>query len=128
MVISGFVIETHFHPQKTSDLSMRWTLPTRPLAKGWNGGAGGAEVVPAEAGEDQATQPRVQSVLGPLRLGEPQPRPGTAFHGGWVCASGFAEYLLCALGIQASILHTRNSGSQRQSNLPEVSQAGREPR
>ena len=90
-----------------------------------NGGAGGTEVVPAEAGEEQATQPRVQSVLGPLRLGEPQPSPGTAFHGGRMCASGFAEYLLYAVGIQASILHTWNSGSQRQSNLPEVSRAGR---
>ena len=67
-VISRFVVETHFHPQKTSDLSMTWTLPTRLLAKGRNGGAGGAEVVLAEAGEEPATQPRVQSVLGPLHL------------------------------------------------------------
>ena len=70
-----------------------------------NGGAGGTEVVPAEAGEEQATQPRVQRVLGPLRLGEPQPSPGTAFQGGRVCASGFAEYLLYAGGIQASFTH-----------------------
>lgn len=60
-----------------------------------------------------------------LCISEPQPSPGTAFHGERVCASGFAEYLLYAVGIQASILHTWNSGSQRQSNLPEVSRAGR---
>lgn len=40
---------------------------------------------------------------------------------GQVCASGFAEYLLCAVGIYESISHTRNSDLEKRSNLPEVS-------
>ena len=53
--------------------------------------------------------------------GQSQESPGMTPHGGQVCASGFAEYLLCAVGIYESISHTRNSDLEKRSNLPEVS-------
>ena len=53
--------------------------------------------------------------------GQSQKSPGVTPHGGQVCASGFAEYLPCAVGIYESILHTRSSDLERRSNLPEVS-------
>lgn len=69
-------------------------------------------------GRNQQLQPRVQRSWG-LCISEPQPSPGTT-HGERMCASGLVEYFHCMpLAFRHLVLHTWNSGSQRQSNLPE---------
>lgn len=79
---------------------------------------------------------RSRQMRGPLCLGVTatsriEGKTGWPFKRGKVCASGFAEHLSCAtdFGTHRSILHITNiEGSERRSDLPEVTDREREPR